>query len=364
MAYFPESVMPNRLKDETQDIKGNKFIVTAADVNKHDEEIRAIERVIGIRRPRTPVAGFSGTCDASGDAEFVAGCDDADKVDGLCPGEAPAACENDPSDAYAALQNIADALEGIRDDYMLMTSGLVAIRDPSVSGVDGKIVFPSDWPTATLQTDIPDGTVDEEEDLPDISSIVLSDVSDLPEEGGYITIINDASTILFRSGSRNIRLIGFTSLAESGNPIYTKQDISLETEVTNKQRIFGLGTNVEILQYESLDVSTKTLSNVSRKQLGTSSTRHGVGDLVFKGRVSITVSPVNYRLDRRRIDQVDCVLRSDGSVDLRVRNRDRNQLDPDDDDDTTLAWAHYHAVLLRELEPIPSFDSNSVGNCT
>lgn len=374
MAYFPESIMPSRLKGESQDIKGNRFILSAADVNKHDEEIRAIQRVLGVRRPRIPAIGFSGTCDTSGagggsggspgeTGSFTPGCLDSEKVDGLCPGESPPGCETPAQDVFSALETISDTLNQLRDDAMLMASGIVAVVDPAIPGADGKIVWPSDWPVTTLLSAIPDPSTDDDEELEDLSSVELDDVSGLPDGGGFVTIINDVSTVIFRSGNRNLRLLGYTSLATSDDPIYDQDDIDIGESVANKARIFGLGTNVEIMQYESIDRDNNLLLNVSRKQLGTSSTRHAAGDLVFKGRVSINVSPINYRLDRRRIDQIDAVLRSDGSVDLRVRRRDGGALDIEDDDDTTLAYAHYHAVLLRELEPLPPFDPGQFGNC-
>lgn len=369
MAFFPDSVMPSRLKDESQDVKGNKYIVCAVDVNKHDEEIRAIERVIGIRRPRFPASGFSGTVsdDGDGNFSFTASCAEEDKVDGLCPGESPPACTDRLKDVFQALEEISDRLSQIRDDYMLMTSGIVMVTDPSEPGADGKIVWPTDWPITTLSSAISDTSVDEEETLPMLDEVQLASVSGLPLEGGFITIINDASTILMTSANRNLRIIGFTSLASATDPIYAQEDIQLEDTVGNKQRIFGLGTNVEILEYEQLDTVNNKLLNVRRKQLGTSSTRHASGDLVFKGRVSISVSPINYRYrpteSRMRIDQIDCVLRSDGSIRLNVRKRDLGSLDVDDDR-TTIAYAHYHAVLLRELEPLPPFEpGNNFGAC-
>ena len=71
MGYFPESIMPSRLKDESQDVKGNEFVVSAADVNKHDEEIRALQRVIGVRPATFPGKGFSGTSLPSGFSAFA-----------------------------------------------------------------------------------------------------------------------------------------------------------------------------------------------------------------------------------------------------------------------------------------------------
>ncbi len=40
MSYFPESLMPIIVKDESADSKGNSVVINAADFNKHSEEIR------------------------------------------------------------------------------------------------------------------------------------------------------------------------------------------------------------------------------------------------------------------------------------------------------------------------------------
>ena len=251
----------------------------------------------------------------------------------------------------------------IKDELVLTTSGTVVVANPGIPSADGAIVFPTNWPITTLSEAVPDGTVDEEDELEDLSSVAIADVSDLPDEGGYVTLINDTSTVQFSSGSRNIRVIGFTSLATSADPIYEQKDIPLDETLSNKERVFGLGTNVEIMQYTSLDRDNNLLLGVSRKQLGTSSTRHAAGDLVFKGRLSISCYPVSYKLSNRKIDQIDCILRSDGSIDLRVRNRDKNELDEFDDDDTIVSYAQYHALLTREFAPLPVFAPGDFGNC-
>lgn len=361
MAFFPESIMPSRRKDESQDVKGNRFIVTAADFNKHDDEIRAIERVVGIRRARFPVAGFSGVSDSVDGFSGI--CADSERVDGRCPEDSAPGCSTSPQDMFQTLSLISESLSDFRDNAMLMDSGLVAIKDPSIPAADGLIQFPDDWPITTLVSDIPDDSADIFEPLENLESVELSDVSGLPEGGGFVTIINDMSTILFRSGTRNIRLVGFTSLATTSNPIYSQSSIDLQDSVARKQRIFGLGTNVEILEYESIDAGNNLLLNVTRKSMGTTSTRHAAGDLVFKGRVSISVSPVSYALSRQRMDQVECYLRSNGKISMFVRNSDNFLLDDSDDDDTIMAYANYHAVLLREIEPIPAFEPGEFGNC-
>jgi hypothetical protein len=364
MPYFPESIMPSRLKDESQDVKGNKFIVSALDVNKHDEEIRAIERVIGVRRPRFPTSGFRGGPGPNPEDPFEGDCLPGDMIDGKCPGDSPdSPDESGPetgTDVYVYLDNIFKSLSDYRDNYLLMTSGIVGSEDPEKPAANGKITFPTDWPITTLLSEIPDASVDEEEALADLESIELSDVSTLPDEGGFITIINDAVPIMYVSENKNLRAVGYTSiavpLADPSSPIYAQNDMSIEESAALRPKIFGLGTNVEILQYSELDRDTNCLLNVKRKQLGTTSTRHSPHDLVFSGRFSICFGPINYRFrqteERKRIDAIDCVLRSNGKIELNLRKMDLGNPDLDDNR-TTIAYVHYHAVLLREIEPIP-----------
>lgn len=146
MAYYPESIMPANLKSESADSDGNAFVIGASDHNRHDEEIRAIEKTLGI--------------------------------DGECS-------------LVGALEDMADQLDLIRDGLVLTTSGIVAITDPDVPDADGLIAFPESW-TTTLVTDMPDESTTDETVLPFISALALDDVEDMPDEG-YITIINDVT---------------------------------------------------------------------------------------------------------------------------------------------------------------------------
>jgi len=363
MPYFPESIMPSRLKDESQDVKGNKFIISALDVNKHDEEIRAIEKVVGIRRPRFPTSGFRGGPGVNPEDPFVGDCLPEDMIDGHCKLDSPDTYNETPPqtrDIYVYLDNIFKSLSDFRDNYLLMTSGIVGSADPEKPAANGKITFPTDWPITTLLSEIPDASVDEEETLPDLEWVEVSDVSTLPDEGGFVTIINDAVPIMYVSGNKNLRAVGYTSiavpLANPSSPIYAQNDMSIDQSAALRPKIFGLGTNVEILQYSELDRDANRLINVKRKQLGTTSTRHSPHDLVFGGRLSICFGPINYRFkqteSRKRIDAIDCVLRSNGKIELKLRKRDLGNPDLDDDR-TTIAYVHYHALLFREREPIP-----------
>jgi hypothetical protein len=352
--------MPSRLKDESQDVKGNRHIISAADVNKHDEEIRALERALGVRRPRFPASGFSGTATASG---FSGSCLPSEQVSGQCPGEPPEDCSGVVMDVYQAMTDMTEHLSKLRDDYLLMTSGVVAVKDPSITGGgNGMIVWPTDWLVTTLSDPIPDDSVDLEEPLDDIDELELTDVDGLPDEGGYITIINDMSTIIFQTSTRNLRLLGYTSLATPNDPIYDQADIALDESIARKQRIFGLGTSVEILSYVEMDRPNKLLKGVSRKQLASTSTRHAIGDLVFKGRMSISVGPINYRLTSTTTDQIDCFLRSNGKISLANRNFDFGVIDPVNDS-TVMGYAHYSAIMLRDIGQIPPFQPGNFGNC-
>jgi len=363
MPYFPESIMPSRLKDESQDIKGNRFVVSAVDVNKHDEEIRAIEKVIGVRRPRFPTSGFLGTHGTVGDP-IDGVCPPSDMVDGKCKLDAlgtPIESSTENGDVYAYLENIFSNLSDFRDNYLLMTSGIVGSADPERTASDGLIAFPTDWPITTLVSEIPDASVDEEETLPDLDWVQVDDVSGLQDEGGFVSIINDAVPIMYVSGNKNLRAVGYTSiavpLADPSVPIYDQNDFTIDVSAPLRPKIFGLGTNVEILQYSELDKDNNRLVSVKRKQLGTTSTRHSPHDLVFGGRLSICFGPVNYRFrqteSRKRIDAIDCVLRSNGKIELRLRKRDLGNPELDDDR-TTIAYVHYHALLFREIESIPA----------
>lgn len=159
MAYFPESIMPARIKNESADVDGNQYIISAADHNRHDSEIRAIEKVIGV--PTLPVSGFSGPAN--------------------------------PCSMVNVLLQILAQLQVLRDDFIIQTSGVVAVKDITVLTADGIIPFPSTWDNTVLVDAIPDASVTDEEALDPIDSVELADIDGLPEEG-YISIINDEST--------------------------------------------------------------------------------------------------------------------------------------------------------------------------
>lgn len=153
--------MPARVKQESVDVDGNQYVVSATDVNRHDEEIRAIEKVIGV--PKLPVPG----------------------------GPTP----TDECSILSTLVQIAEQLKKIRDDFVLTTSGVVAVRDSNVVGVDGLIPFPTAWSTTTLAvgfSGLTDTVVNDEDLLEKLDYVELTDVTGLPDEG-YVTVPNDIS---------------------------------------------------------------------------------------------------------------------------------------------------------------------------
>lgn len=163
-----------------------------------------------------------------------------------------------------------------------------------------------------------------------------------------------------------IQSLRYTSLYDSQtDPIYPIESTGGQTN--RSSRIFGMGTNVEILFYSGLDPSNNAILNVQRKQMGTTSTRHGPGDLVFKGIASIHVSPVLYQTDGNNLSDIDCFLRSNGRIEMHTRQVVRNDLGTSTQgfsgtfsysDDILRGYASYQATLIKNLDPltIPTFD--------
>lgn len=302
--------MPSRLKDESQDIKGNKYVISAADFNKHDEEIRAIERSLGLKRPGVPGKGFSGAVTSNGFSSYS--CPTTTCFPGI------ESCSVS-ADVFAALSTIAQRLVDIRDEMMRVASGTLAVIDPFAVGVTGIIPFPSDWNVKTLVDDIPDAVQDEEDDLQDIASIRLNSVSGLPDRG-FISIINDASMMIAQDSGK-IFVPGLTSLAVSGTNIYANLGVIIAggPMTPNRfQRVIALGTNVEVMEYNGIDVANNAILNVSRRRLGSTPTRHAASDLVFPGILSLHASPslVKIATPGGLISQIDCVVRSNGKINV------------------------------------------------
>jgi hypothetical protein len=158
MSYFPESIAPSAIKSEAADINGNQYVVSASDYNRNDEEIRAIEKTLGV--PNLPVPGETAT--------------------------------TNPCSLLDVITAMAEQLKKIRDEIIYTQSGVIAVIDKTISPT-ATIPFPTSW-TTTLDDEIPDDSLTDEEELPMIASVTLSSVSGLPTEG-YVTIINDMSLV-------------------------------------------------------------------------------------------------------------------------------------------------------------------------
>jgi hypothetical protein len=161
------------------------------------------------------------------------------------------------------------------------------------------------------------------------------------------------SLFVIAPGTSPVQHIRYSSLYSDNIPVF---EISSTGGPTNRKgRIFGLGTNVEVLHYSGIDGNK--LLNVYRKQMGTTSTRHAEGDLVFKGMTSIQLSPFSFVPelgdgsnpdDIERIAHLECILRSDGKIEMKVRTVDGY----DFSEITKIAYASYQAVLIKSLAPL------------
>jgi N-acetylneuraminic acid mutarotase len=149
-----------------------------------------------------------------------------------------------------------------------------------------------------------------------------------------------------------------SSLFSSDNPIFRINNSNDSTILPNPpDTTFGLGTNVEMMFYSGIDCDNARLLNVRRACNGTTATRHAPQDIVFKGMASIQVSPsmisgstgVNF-------EGMECFLRSDGSVKLKVLDNENGSFV----DDTVVAYASYQGIFTQTLEPIRPFDPNDV----
>lgn len=380
MSYFPESVMPSRLKDESQDVNGNKYVIGATDANKHDEEIKAIEKVIGVRRPSFPGQCYSAASSGFSTATGFSSITGFSAAPGCYP--APSGCAGATNNLMDAIQDIFNQLSLIRSGMVLVTSGTVSCRNDVLGGATGTIVFPTNWPITTLVDYLPNTTV--EELAPTASNYVtLADVSDMPEIG-YITIINDASNLLFYDIPDAQRIpsptnvIGPTSMAQedaanyegfsgfSGfagfSGLYYMDDMiaasgsssvipdyaldRLTDRISN-----GQSMNVEILFYSGIDVPNNRLLRVRRAHLGSTPTQHAPNDLVFKGRMAIHVSPTLVHCLGDDISQVECYLRSNGTI--RTRAWTCDSFGGTWTEDGHVAYAQYQATLVRTLDEIP-----------
>ena len=393
MSYYPESIMPSRLKDGSADVNGNKYIASASDHNKHDEEIRAIEKALGSRRPTFPglcySAASSGFSTATGFSSVV-GFSSCTCVDGCYP--APSGCAGVTNNLMDALQNVFDRLDEIRDGMVLVTSGTVCCRNDVLGGANGLIVFPTNWPVTTLVDFVP-ATLPDESQPPDLDYVTLADVSGLPSIG-YVSVINDSSNMLFQDVPDAqdlpdpVNVVGPTSMAQedasfsgfsgfSGftgfSGLYYIDDSVVASGYSSTavpkyvldrlvdRMANGQSTNVEVLFYAGIDAPNNRILNVRRAMLGSTATQHAPSDLVFKGRLSIQVSPTLIRSIGDDIAQIECYLRSNGSIVTRswafsgfsglssgTWYEDGNVAGPG-----AVAYAQYQAVLVKTLDEMP-----------
>ena len=267
------------------------------------------------------------------------------------------------TDYTVPAQEPTDANEGLKT-LSFSVYGLV----PTITSVSPLIVYPSGTPITITGTNfvvgaqvlvgsITNGFVSAVVDTSAVTSTNINATTgsmNMSDDGYDVVVINpdgqaavlSKAVFVLPIGSSLLPTARYTSLYTSENPIYNV--LSTEGKSLRKQRIFGLGTNVEVLFYSGID-GNKIL-NVQRKQLGTTSTRHAAGDLVFKGVASISLSPLMYKTNTgEKLAHIACVLRSNGRIDMNVmRVQDLQIVEA-----TDLAYAMYQASLIRSLTELP-----------
>jgi len=341
MSYFPESIMPERRKDQT-DVPGNPYVINAVDTNKHDEEIIAIESVLGVSNPNFPI-NYSGMSYPSGFSGFSGN-----------PYSYSSVCSK-----TNLLQTLDDALAKIREirnNMILTTSGVVCLTDPKVSGGivpygNGNIIFPTNWTSnymTTLVTAMKDdnNAYDSKNPLPLLPYIQLGDVSDMPETG-YISIINETAWTWSYVSPSWVLTIEYPRFAS------TISDLKIR-----RRNIAG---TVEVIRYSGLDKSNNRILNVKRRQLGSTSTPHYAGDKVFKGRLSLQVSPslyvysTLYSADTYLLyKSIFFKLSNDGKIQGIQGLQVNNTLYYEYSNHTL--YVSYQAQLIRNIDPMTVFD--------
>lgn len=114
---------------------------------------------------------------------------------------------------------------------------------------------------------------------------------------------------------------------------------------SSKEQIYGLGTNVEVLFYGGLDCNSSELLNVCRGVNGTTPTIHSIGNLVFKGILSLQVSPMAVcSNDSYNINGIDCSVRPNGQSYVNVLEC----IDGKYVDVTKNAYMAYQAILITQ----------------
>jgi hypothetical protein len=335
MAYFPEQIMPANIKDESQDVRGNAYVITAADHNKIDEEIRAVEAYIGIKPPAYSI-GFSGK--GCGLLQFSSAA-------GTYP--APVAPTSVGSNNIDLLEDLSVALNSIRDDTVMVTSGVVAIKDPMVPSADGMIPWPASWAPfmTTLGQDIDDTTFDDEEAVGVLETLQLADVTGL-DEIGWVSMINSVYTFpvnTFTTGDE------YMAYGFSGSALPPEDGTVEQKNLLYRQ--LQMGSNVEIMNYWGVNAANNTLLKVGRKSQGTMSWVHKTGDLVFKGKFSINITPIMYMVSNGGLCSIDCYMTPNGRIAFRSRLWD--SVNAVFVENSTRLYASYQAVLVRTPLLVP-----------
>jgi len=330
MAYFPEQIMPSNLKDESQDVRGNPHVIGASDHNKIDEEIRAIETYIGVK-PSSYSLGFSGQgCGLAGFSAFSSS-----------SYPVPSQASSVGSTNLDLLNYVSNALNILKDETLLVTSGVVAIKDPAVPGATGMIPWPASWASfmTTLGQDLGDVSISDEEDEEDIAAVQLADVSNL-DEIGFVSMINNVYTFETTLGAKDD---DFMAYGFSGTTLPSENDTAENQSLLYRQLF--MGSNVEMMNYWGYDNSNGTILRVGRKKQGTMSWAHKTGDLVFKGKLFLNVTPLMYLAPASELNSIDCYVTPTGRICFRTRTYDdtSNTLS----ENATHLYASYQAVLVR-----------------
>ena len=301
MSFFPESLMPSGVKAEAEDVNGNQFVLSGSDHNRLDEEIRAIEKIVGVRGSDVPCTVVSMLRAIRGPV-----------------GEHPGQLCSGPASGVVACSGFSGTYPGSGFSSLMGFSGFSGTGGFS-QPIDGMIRFPSDWPMTTLIDSIPDASTTDDAVLDPIDWLQITDIRNIPDSG-YVTVINDVG-----EDARYATL----------------------TDPDQEVRSLALGTNVEVLSYNGtsgFSGFSGALLNVQRKQMGTTSTAHDSGDLLFGGVLSIKVGPTGFQCWNNLMG-INCVLRSNGRIDMET-------VDVDGVPNQVAVYASYQATLVNPLRPI------------
>lgn len=330
MPYFPEQIMPANIKDESQDVRGNAHVIGASDHNKIDEEIRAIETYLGVK-PSSYSLGFSGQ--GCGLSVFSAFSGSTYPV--------PQAASSVGSTSLDLLEYVSTSLNTIKDETVMVTSGVVVVKDPVVPAADGMIPWPTSWGDfmTTLGQDLGDDTTIDEQEIADLDSVQLGDVDNL-DEIGFVSMINNVYAFDYTLGSSRD---DFMAYGFSGTSLPPEAGTTEEQNLLYRQ--LSMGSNVEIMNYWGVDADNNTILRVGRKRQGTMSWAHRSGDLVFKGKLFLQVTPLMCLCPNTNFNSVECYVTPAGRIHFRTRSYDGDT--GVFSEDATHLYASYQAVLVR-----------------